>query len=196
MAKYEPLLRTIKLSPENTYLRSRQLPELVHLDDPAFVVMTDFSQIPPRTVEPNESIDNALNEMKLHGVHLLLVQNGDDNIIGVVGSEDLLGELPIKISQERRLKRSQILIKMVMTPLNQICAFDMHTLERAKVGNIIVTLKSLRMHYALIISNENNHRQTLRGIFTTSQISRQLHVDISDAIAKAQSISELQKRQI
>lgn len=193
MARYEPL-KTIRLSPENTYLRSRKMPELVHLGDPAFAVMTDFSQVPPRTIGPDEPIDNALNEMKLHGVHLLLIQNENGNIIGVVGSEDLLGELPIKISQERRIKRSQVLIKMVMTPLDEICAFDMHILEHAKVGNIIVTLKSLRTHYALIISNDNNQRRTLRGIFTTSQISRQLHMDISDAIAKAQSISELQKR--
>ncbi len=56
-------------------------------------------------------------------------------------------------------------------------------------------LKNLRTHYAIIISDENESRQTLQSIFTTSQISRQLHMDISDAIAKTQSISELQKRQ-
>ncbi|ATN85299.1 CBS domain-containing protein [Coxiella burnetii] len=194
MARYEPL-KTITLASGNVYLRSRQLPELVHLNDPAFMVMTDFSQTPPHVVHPDKPIDDALNEMKIHGVHLLLVQDDNKHIIGVVGSEEILGELPIKISQEKRIKRSQVLVKMVMTPLDQICAFDMHTLEYAKVGNIIITLKSLRTHYALIINNENDSRQVLRGIFTTSQISRQLHMDISDAIAKAQSISELQKRQ-
>lgn len=50
----------------------------------------------------------------------------------------------------------------------------MHTLEHAKVGNIIVMLKKLCTHYALIIINENESRQTLRGIFITSQIRRQL----------------------
>ena len=83
---------------------------------------------------------------------------------------------------------------MLMMPLEQNCAFNMRILEHAKVGNIVVTLKSLRTHYALIICEENNSNKTIRGIFTTSQISRQLHMDISDAIAKAQSISELQKR--
>ena len=33
-----------------------------------------------------------------------------------VRSEDFLGKLPIKISQERWIKRSHILIKIVMTP--------------------------------------------------------------------------------
>ncbi|WP_244897094.1 hypothetical protein [Candidatus Coxiella mudrowiae] len=47
MARYESL-KTIKLSPETTFFRSHKLPELVHLDDPALAVMTDFSQMPPR----------------------------------------------------------------------------------------------------------------------------------------------------
>lgn len=37
-----------------------------------------------------------------------------------VRSEDFLGELPIKISQERWIKRSHILIKIVMTPTRLI----------------------------------------------------------------------------
>ncbi|WP_251365834.1 hypothetical protein [Coxiella-like endosymbiont of Rhipicephalus sanguineus] len=45
MPRYESL-KTIKFSPETTFLRSYKLPELVHLDDPALAVMTDFSQIP------------------------------------------------------------------------------------------------------------------------------------------------------
>ena len=196
MARYEPL-RTIQLSPRNLFLRSQQLPEIVHLDDPAFAVMTDFAQAPPRMISPHESMDGALNEMKVYGVHLLLVQETAGNIVGVIGSEDILGEQPIKIIQERRINRSQVTVKMLMSPLNKIAAFDMHTLEFAKVGHIVITLKKLRVHYALVISNENgNDRQTLRAIFTTSQISRQLHMDISDAIAKAQSLSELQKRRL
>ncbi len=194
MARYESL-RTVQLSPENAFLRSRKLLEIVHLDDPAFAVMSDFAHVRPRTIGPNEPMDNALDEMKVHGVHLLLVQEKAGNVVGVIGSEDILGELPIKIIQERRVERSQILVKMLMTPLNKIVAFDMKTLEHAKVGNIVVTLKNLRTHYALVVNDDNgDDKQMLRGIFTTSQISRQLHMDISDAIAKAQSLSELQKR--
>ncbi len=37
-----------------------------------------------------------------------------------VRSEDFLGELPIKISQERWIKRSHILIKIVMTPARRL----------------------------------------------------------------------------
>ena len=96
MAKYEPL-KTIKLSADNTYLHLHKVLELVHLDDPAFAVMTDFTQTSPRTIGPDEPMDNALNEMKIHGVHLLLVQDDHDKVIGIIASEDILGERPIKI---------------------------------------------------------------------------------------------------
>jgi len=192
MAKYE-ILKTVKLSPSHAYLRSEREPQLIRLDDPAYAVMTDFTQQHPDTISPEEPMDNALNEMKIHGAHLLLVVK-NDCVIGVIGSEDILGELPITILQERRIKRSQILVKMIMTPIEKIAAFNYSELERAKVGNVVITLKSLRTHYALVTSNEQNDQQLLRGIFTTSHISRQLHKDIADSIAKAQSVSELQKR--
>ena len=193
MAKYE-VLKTVVLSPGNTFLRSEALPELVYLDDPAFAVMCDFTNTKPRTIVADEPIDNALDEMKIHGVHQLLVQGEENNIIGVIGSEDILGELPIKILQERRIKRSHILVKMIMIPIDDMVAIPMKSLEHAKVGNIIATLKNLNTHYVLVTNNDNgDDAQTIRGIFTTSQISRQLHQDIADAIAQSQSVSDLHK---
>lgn len=192
MAKYE-ILKTVTLSSNHAYLRSEREPQLVRLDDPAYAVMTDFTQQHPHIISPEEPMDNALNEMKIHGVHLLLVVK-NDCVIGVISSEDILGELPITIIQERRIKRSQVLVKMIMTRIEKIVALNYNDIERAKVGNIVITLKSLRTHYALVTSNEENDQQLLRGIFTTSHISRQLHKDIADSIAKAQSVSELQKR--
>lgn len=193
MAKYE-ILKTEKLSPSQACLQTKHDFQLVYLNDSAFAVMVDFAQQSPRTIGPDELVDNALDEMKVNGVHLLLVKGKNENIIGVIGSEDILGELPIKIIQQKRIKRSQVLVKMIMTPIDKIAAFNIDMLEHAKVGNIVVTLKSFRTHYALVMSSEKDNQQLLRGIFTTSQISRQLHRHIADSIAKAQSVSELQKR--
>ncbi len=194
MAKYEKL-STTQLSETETVLRSTKIPELVHLDDAAFLVMTDFNQTKPRTTAPKESMDDALNDMKVQGVHLLLVKDEDGLIEGVIASEDILGEKPIQIIQERRIPRAQITVKMIMTPLSHIAALDIKSIQHAKVGNIVETLKALNQHYVLVF--ERNEDETLlRGIFTTSQISRQLHQDVADSLSKAQSISELQKRHV
>lgn len=193
MVKYEDL-PILSLSPEQTILCTDVLPEITHLDDPALAVMMDFIQTPPHTIGTEDPIDDALNEMKVHGVHLLFVVDKKDRIKGLIASEDILGELPIKITQERRIPRSNILTKMIMLPLEKIIAFNIGVVDQAKVGNIVNTLKAHGRHYALVIKPKGNNQQIVRGIFTTSHISRQLHMDIANSIAKAQSLSELQKQ--
>ena len=193
MAKYEDL-PTLSLSPEQTVLCTDLLPEITYLDDPALAVMIDLTQAPALTIGTEDPIDDALSEMKFRGVHLLFVVDKKDQIEGVIASEDILGELPIKITQERRIPRSKILVKMIMVPLKDSIAFDIEVVNKAKVGNIINTLQSTGRHYALVIKINDGEQNIVRGIFTTSQISHQLHMDIANSIAKAQSLSELQKR--
>lgn len=188
MIHYE-LIKTTPLQP-NATLFSRALPELVHLDDPALLVMTDFSHTDPVTVDANSPMDDALNEMKLKGVHLLIVVDAAKQLVGIISSEDLIGEKPITLVQ-RVGRRDQVLVKMLMTPLNEIPAFALDDLERARVGNVVNTLKSCHQHYALAVKQQDDGSQIIRGIFTTSQISRQLHMEVSDAIAKAHGVSEL-----
>lgn len=194
MAKYE-ILPTTTLSQEHTVLHMTKMPELVHLSDPAFLVMTDFSQHKPHIIAPTEPMDDALNDMKVHGAHLLLVKSEEGLIEGAVTSEDILGEKPIQIIQERRINRAQITVKMIMTPLQNIAAVEIKSLQHAKIGNIVLTLKEMNQHYMLVFET-NEDETVLRGMFTTSQISRQLHKDVADSLSKAQSISELQKRHI
>lgn len=194
MIKHE-LIDTIPIFVDRTCLPTSQLPELVHMDDPAFSVMADFRMLQPHVIGENDFMDAAINEMKIHGLHLLLVKNNSNNISGILASEDILGEKPIQLIQERRIQRSHITVKMVMTPVSSLPAFDMESIRYARVGNIVATLNMLKQNYALVIDqNADGDQQIIRGIFTTSQISHQLHTNISVNVAKAKSLSELQKR--
>ena len=194
MTKFE-LIEPISLTDKKTVLRSHNLPEIVHLDDPALAVMKDFNQVRPESVSPSLTMNDALNEMKIHGVHILLAKNEEDAIIGLISTEDILGEKPIRILQERRIERSKITVKMLMTPIDKIVAFKIKSARYAKVGNVVETLKNLNAHYALVIDDENSEEHNcLCGMFSTWQIGRQLHTDIADSISNAQSVLELQKR--
>jgi hypothetical protein len=192
MIKYE-VLPTTDLVSEKISLPSQHLPELVHLTDPAFQVMIDFNQESPNTISPDASIEYAFTEMKQKDVHILLVADKEHHVIGLVSSEDILGEKPIKLIQQRRIERSQVLIKMVMTPLSQIPAFDVADIEHSRVGNIVKTLQTLHAHYAFVIKTEYNEHQVAAGLFNLAQISKQLHVEIN-GIRSAETVSELQKR--
>lgn len=194
MAKYETLPVT-KIDALTAKLPTHtSLPELVHLDDPALAVMVDFNLFPIGTVDEGESIDHALNKMKIDGVHLLLATNNQNCVVGVVSTEDILGEKPITILQERRIDRQQICVSMIMTEASDIIAFDFDVIKNAKVGHIVNTLKSRQQHYALVTSsNIDQNHQIIRGLFNTSQISKQLHMDVAN-ISFAKSIAELKKQ--
>lgn len=193
MIKYEQIDH-ISIPSDGLRVRHQHHEEIVHMDDPALAVMTDFSLVLANTINQNETIDNALNEMKLHGVHMLLATDDEQTISGIISSEDLLGEKPIKLLQHSRVERSNITVKMLMTTIKDIIAFDIDTIQQARVGNIVTTMKAFKQHYALVLRTKGDNAPFIRGLFSTSQISKQLHKDIASLIFKAESISELQKR--
>ena len=177
MVHYEAL-PTLTLEPGKTRLCTDMLPEVLHLEDPALAVMIDFSQSVPKTIHKNSSIDDALNKMKTQGLHLLFAVDDAEQPIGVIASEDLLGEYPIKIQQERRIPRAKICVDMLMKKLSDIPAIDFDVVTQFKIGNVVNTLKSHHQHYAIVIKTVGNE-QKIRGIFTSSRISQQLHITLN-----------------
>ena len=191
MVKYETV-ETFPLSSSDTILRSsNDMPELVHLDDPAFTVMVDFCQTPGFTVRDIASMQDAKNEMEFHGTHFMLVVNGDNHIKGLLTSEDLLGQKPIKVVEEDRVSRDKILVRMLMTKLHQVPAFNIESVEAARVGNILTTLHEIDSPFALVVRLLEDGEKVLRGCFTTSQISRQLHSNVRKRIHEIDGVSEL-----
>lgn len=192
MIKYETV-STVQLHSDDTILKSHNMPELVHLDDPAYTVMIDFCQTPAFTLKADATIDEAQNEMEFHGTHFMLVVNADHHIKGILTSEDLLGEKPIKVIQETRLSHDKILVHMLMTVLNDIPAFNIESIEASRIGNILHTLHTLESPFALVVRIKEDGEKVLRGCFTTSQISKQLHKNVRKRIHDVGSIAELKK---
>lgn len=179
MAKYEAL-PTTTIQTNSTMLNANELPELVHMDDPAMSILIDFTKTPPYIIKPNETLDHAINEIEINQTHLLLVINNDGFFEGIISSEDVWGEKPIKLIQERRIHRDQVTVKMIMTPLSEITALDFGVIQSAKIGNIVKTLSLHKQYYVLVTSSSTNQQAPIiRGIFTAIQISKQLHTDIA-----------------
>ena len=83
MVKYETI-QTLHLDSKDTIIKSHHMPELVHLDDPAFSVMIDFSQAPALTLNEDTCLSDAHNEMEFHGTHLMFVIDEEHHITGVL----------------------------------------------------------------------------------------------------------------
>ena len=187
---YAPRI-SVQLHENSGLLHPDEPPEIVHLDDPALLVFTDFYKIMPVTVSPEASIDAALEKMKKGGVRLLLVLGTEGEVVGIVTTKDILGDKPIRITQETRVEHANILVKDVMTPHQDITVLEMDHLRDACVGHIVATIHQLERRHLLVVDTDGEGHHDVRGLFSATQISRQLGYDITEEVVPAHSLAEM-----
>lgn len=164
----------------------------VYMESPALEVMTDFREVRPVTVAPDVSIDEALEIMKREGVRLLLVIDDAGHVIGVINANSIQGEAPIRIAEDGRLPRSAITVQMLMTPQARLPVLQMMSVVDAQVGHIVATLKHLERHHVLVVDvDESTGAHTVRGLFSSSQIRKQLVRELRDELPAAHSLAEM-----
>jgi signal-transduction protein with cAMP-binding, CBS, and nucleotidyltransferase domain len=147
------------------------------LESPASRVMTDLTQVTAVVIEPQATMDAAHEVMLQRGVRMLLALDGDGTLAGLITATDILGEKPMHLVHERRIHHADLLVADVMTPLSRLDAFDWKAVQSARVGNIIARLQLARRQHALVTQTIDG--QTLvRGIFSLSQIARQLQIPL------------------
>ncbi|MDN5851003.1 MAG: CBS domain-containing protein [Nitrococcus sp.] len=186
-------LSHIRLQPGRTFEHPAEPPEFVHWNSPAVEVMTDFRIVHPITIRPDVSIEMALEKMKQAGVRLLLVINEQQEIIGVITARDIQGERPVKLVQESRIPHSAIRVDTIMTPQSEIIGLNMISVRNAVVGHIVETLRQLECQHILVLEIDDvSKAQTVRGLYSSSQIRRQLGEKVLADIVPAHSLAEMQ----
>jgi len=161
--------------------------------DPAIKVMTDFRVVMPITIEPQVSINVALNKMKTVGVRLLLVTDAEDHIAGVITSYDIQGQKPIKYSEEHGISHDRISVAMLMVPLERIPAFDFDFVQQSLVRHVVATFAGLERPHALVIEiDKAGNRQNIRGMFSSTQISKLLGRGVYAPLHAGHSLADIQ----
>lgn len=176
-----------------TYYQPLQtMPAHVELDDPAVRVMTDLKDVMAVTIGPEKTVDAARERMVRHSVRLLLVIDDQETVLGLVTATDILGEKPLQFIQKSGGRREDILVRNIMTPQEKLEVLCMKDVAAAKVGNIVATLKKCGRQHALAVDTEGpGQAQRVRGIFSTSQVSRLLGTEIQ-TVEIAQTFAEIQ----
>jgi len=169
-------------------------PEFLHdgkvdLEDPATTVMTDLTIVAPVTIPPSSSLSEATEKMINLNVNLLFVTDSNNRIIGLLTNSDLQGERPIQFQQMNGVPRAEILALDIMTGIEQIDALSFSAVEKAKVGDIAMTMKNLHRQHALIVEKKGGVLY-IRGIFSTTHISKLLGVEI-DTFEVASTFADL-----
>jgi len=112
------------------------------------------------------------------GVRLLLVVDQDRKVLGLITATDILGEKPVLAASERGLRREEVMVRDIMTPQERLEVLAMTDVRAAKVGHVVATLQKAGRQHAVVVDHDGMGRQTVRGLFSATQIARQLGVAI------------------
>lgn len=183
-----PLLDTpaILAHPEND-------PARVALDDPATKVMTDLLHRPAVTIKGGETIAFAEKLMASAGIRLLLVVNGGERLEGLLTYRDLRGERAMRAAAESKVSHDDLPVSQIMTPAGEIETISFSAVQRAHVRDLVQLMREHGRQHALVTEHAADGPAIIvRGIFSITQIGRQLGLDIT-ASGRAQSFAEIEQ---
>lgn len=195
MTTFMHSLQPMTLSSDARILQPpRVRPDQVTPESPALSVMTDLRRVRVITINPETPVDAALTVMIHAKVRMLVVIDAAGVIVGVVSAHDVMGEQPLRIANDERVRRDEVTVAQVMTRAGDIRPLDIRDVEHASVRDIVMHLLAEKRHHALVVMpGVRDGDYTACGIFSAAQISRQLGEDINVGVAAAQSFSELER---
>ena len=160
-------------------------------NDPAMVVMTDLKKVIAFQIESSASIDAINNKMMACGVRLLFVHDTQDNLVGLITSSDIQGEKPLLYVTQNGGTRDDIGAQELMTPLAKLEGFPLEEVKKSRVADIANALKECQRHHMLVLENREGD-QFIRGIFSATQLSRQLGTSITPSY-RAENFAQLNR---
>jgi CBS-domain-containing membrane protein len=167
----------------------------VQIDSPATEVMTDLRRVSAVTIGFDASIDAANQAMIEKRVRALFVVDDTHHVLGVVTATDILGERPLQLAQERAIHRNELVVRDIMTPADQLEVLDLHEITRARVGDIVATLQLSGRQHALAVEvpeGASAGATTVCGIFSLTQIARQLGISVGQTHDIARTFAEIE----
>lgn len=186
------MLRQNRLEQCASYYQAESDPlRRVTLDSPALEVMTDLKRVQAVTIGPDATLSAVNKAMMRNTVRSLLVSDEKRCILGIITSTDTLGEKPMQIVRERGVRHEEVLARDIMTPRDRLEVMEFADVRIAEVGHVVATLKSTGRQHALVAEEDDSGRQMIRGIFSASQIARQLDMAIN-AIHIASTFAEIE----
>jgi CBS domain containing-hemolysin-like protein len=177
MRDYQPLA-SLSLAASGACTLAQPAPNPVTLDSPALDVMTDLSKVAAVVIEPSALVNAANEYMIARAVRSLFVTAPDGHLVGLITTTDVLGERPVRVMHSRGISRNELLVSDVMTPVESIVAMRIEDVRAAKVGHIVASLKQAGRHHELVAEKLAGGKTCIRGMFSASQIARQLGVPL------------------
>jgi len=174
----------------------------VGAESPAAHVMTDLRRVAPATIRPQAPLGAANQFMITRCVRLLLVTDDHENVLGLVTATDILSEKPMRAATDLGVRRDELTVADIMIPAERVEVITYADVEGARVGHVRETLLRAGRQHALVVDYDGipsgrplvppTRRTMVRGIFSISQIARQLGVTLPAAGEVARTFSEIE----
>lgn len=174
----------------------------VTLESPALEVMTDLARTTAAVIRPQAPIEGANQVMITRGVRLLLVADYGEVVRGVISAADIHGEKALRVAMERGIRRDELTVADVMLAADQVEVLDLADVEAARVGHVLETLRRAGRQHVLVIDHDllpargplekPARRAMVRGVFSASQLARQLGVPFEPGGEVARTFSEIE----
>ncbi len=170
--------------------------EIASLDSPAYLVFTDFTTTRPATVQARTQIDVALEQMILLGIRLLFVVDQSSHLLGLVTSQDIMGEKPMRYLQSHdgqysALTRAHIQVQDIMQLPSMWNALDATHLERAKLGDLVENFKKIEGRHLLVLEHSDIWR--VKGLFSATRLEHVLGIEIEGTVESSHSFAEMEQ---
>lgn len=191
--EYAPLAATPMKSGSGFARPSQALPEHVTLESKAMDVMTNLRSVGVVTVRAKTHMDRANDKMIRYGVRTLLVLDDKEKVTGLITAQDILGEKPMRHLQAVGGRHSDILVSDVMTPQSELEVIKISDVMGSKVGHIIATLKAAGRQHALVVDEDSGGDQIICGMFSATQIARQLGLSLQGYFEVARTFAEIER---
>ncbi len=170
-------VRTHKIS--NNVTLSASGYNLIGGDSPAIEAMTDFLRTNAVVIEPEASVVEANARMISRGVRMLMVTSADDRVHGLITARDVLGEKPVQLALARGIKRDELQVSDLMTPIGNVDTLYLNEVLHARVSDILDALKRLgRQHILVEDIDPQSGLPRVRGVFSATHIGRLLGVPV------------------
>ncbi|MGE5090071.1 MAG: CBS domain-containing protein, partial [Candidatus Levyibacteriota bacterium] len=129
------------------------------------------------TIGADASIAEANRVMIARSVRALFVIDHARDLLGIVTATDTLGERPIQFAQARSVRYDEVTVRDIMTPADRVEVLDLRDVQRARVGDLVATLRFAGRQHALVAETTEGDAsagRTLCGIISLTQIGRRL----------------------
>ena len=191
MPSYRSLPVTMINTDVSYHKPSQSFKARVSLEDPAIEVMTDFTQVTAISVNPCASLEQASERMISSGVQMLFVTNQYHEVMGLITMNDLNGTKPMQVLSENGGKMEDLMVRDIMTPRLKLEALELTDILKSRVGDLLETFKRMGRQHALVVENEEDSgKQILRGVLSTTQLSKQLGYEVQSS-HMASNIAEM-----